>query len=70
MPRLIDRSSNETYCWYISDDCNRVVLQSCQDGDYINASYVSLPLPGVNNTLKYIAAQGIIDCIHFNIKKN
>jgi len=39
-------------------DCNRVVLQSCQDGDYINASYVSLPLPGVNNTLKYIAAQG------------
>jgi len=39
-------------------DCNRVVLQSSQDGDYINASYISLPLPGVNNTLQYIAAQG------------
>ena len=47
-----------------ADDCNRVVLQSSQDGDYINASYISLPLPGVNNTLQYIAAQG--DCVkHF-----
>lgn len=41
------------------DDCNRVVLKSCfQDGDYINASYINIPLPGSNNTLRYIATQG------------
>jgi protein tyrosine phosphatase len=40
------------------DDCNRVVLSSCQDEDYINASYVNIPLPGENKTLRYIATQG------------
>ena len=40
-----------------ADDCNRLLLQS-QFGDYINASYVNMPLPGENETLRYIAAQG------------
>lgn len=29
-----------------------------QDGDYINASYINIPLPGNNKTLRYIATQG------------
>ena len=50
---------------YYLDDCNRVVLSSChQDGDYINASYVNIPLPGNNKTLHYIATQGtILQCM-------
>ena len=37
------------------------MLSSChQDGDYINASYVNIPLPGNNKTLHYIATQGTI----------
>ena len=39
------------------DDCNRVLLQS-PFGDYINASHISMPLPGKNNVLHYIATQG------------
>ena len=39
------------------------MLQSCfQDSDYINASYINIPLPGSNNTLRYIATQGILLC--------
>lgn len=41
-------------------DCNRVVLSSCdnQDENYINASYINIPMPGGNKTLRYVATQG------------
>ena len=47
----------------IADDCNRVKLE-CDLGDYINASYVNMPLAGPSRkeqggrVVRYIAAQG------------
>lgn len=54
-------STNLIHFNLLLDDCNRVVLSSYhQDGDYINASYINIPLPGNNKTLRYIATQGNI----------
>lgn len=41
----------------LQDDCTRVVLQNSESGDYINADYVNMDIPGgVIN--RYIATQG------------
>ena len=39
-------------------DSTRVVLQSCPNGDYINANHVEMTIPGSGIINKYIATQG------------
>lgn len=50
----------QIFLLFSTDDCNRVVLSSCdnQDENYINASYINIPMPGGNKTLRYVATQG------------
>ncbi|XP_043194493.1 tyrosine-protein phosphatase non-receptor type 4-like isoform X1 [Amphibalanus amphitrite] len=39
-------------------DCSRVVLTTAESGDYINANYVNMEIPGSGIVNRYIAAQG------------
>lgn len=40
-----------------ADDCTRVVLLNAESGDYINANYVNMEIPG-GQINRYIATQG------------
>lgn len=42
----------------IVDDATRVVIKNGQDGDYINANYVNMEIPGSGIINRYIATQG------------
>ena len=40
------------------DDATRVLLTSADSGDYINANFVNMEIPGSGIVNRYIAAQG------------
>lgn len=40
------------------DDATRVILVNGADGDYINANYINMEIPGSGIINRYIATQG------------
>lgn len=44
-----------------SDDLTRVILETGSSGDYINANYVNMEIPGSELINRYIATQGNSD---------
>jgi tyrosine-protein phosphatase non-receptor type 4 len=47
-----------TYNDYVADDVTRVILMGATSGDYINANYVNMEIPGSGIINRYIATQG------------
>lgn len=43
----------------ISDDTTRVVLTGAENGDYINANFINMEIPGSGIINRYIATQGM-----------
>lgn len=55
--RKVDNMHKNRYRDISPYDCTRVVLLKCDSGDYINANYVNMEIPG-GTINRYIATQG------------
>lgn len=55
--------------WFNIDDLTRVILECGANGDYINANYVNMEIPGSGIINRYIATQGNnnVNFFFFNI---
>jgi tyrosine-protein phosphatase non-receptor type 4 len=49
---------NDSNVFSSADDVTRVILMGCSNGDYINANYVNMEIPGSGIINRYIATQG------------
>ncbi|XP_015785771.1 tyrosine-protein phosphatase non-receptor type 4 isoform X2 [Tetranychus urticae] len=56
--RLPDNLYKNRYRDISPYDATRVVLKKCSSGDYVNASFVNMEIPGSGIVNKYIATQG------------
>ncbi len=56
--RLSENSSKNRYRDIAPYDETRVVLKDCPSGNYINANYINMPVPGSGFDNKYVATQG------------
>ncbi|CAL1274975.1 unnamed protein product [Larinioides sclopetarius] len=56
--KLPENASKNRYKDVLPYDSSRVILKEGTDGDYINASFVHMPLPHPRKPNEYIAAQG------------
>lgn len=45
--------------YVVTDDVTRVILMGGTSGDYINANYVNMEIPGSGIINRYIATQGM-----------
>lgn len=59
----------------LTDDATRVILANGSDGDYINANYINMEIPGSGIINRYIATQGskeymylIVLCRRFGVE--